>query len=150
MNCLTVPLSIQSLLFLAQGSLEKLHLYGWLFLRRNTVFLRIDPISGLVSLTVQFSDSTFSLIPGLSGTTMILVATKENSVTVPSTMMTLIENDVWEVFVLENGIPRKRHIVIGIRSGSRYEIIEGLVFGDTLINLGHTLVSDGCSVRVVL
>ena len=109
-----------------------------------------DPISGLVSLTVQFSDSTASLIPGLSGRTMILVSTKENSISIPTTMMTLVENDLWEVFVLENGIPRKRHIVTGIRSGSRYEIIEGLVFGDSLIDLGHTLVSDGCSVRVVL
>lgn len=109
-----------------------------------------DPISGLVSLTVQFSDSTSSLIPGLSGTTMTLVSTKENSITVPTTMMTLVQNNIWEVFVLENGIPRKRHVVTGIRNGARYEIIEGLVFGDSLINLGHTLVSDGCSVRVVL
>ena len=109
-----------------------------------------DPISGLVSLTVQFSDATSSLVSGLSGTTMILVSTKENSVTVPSTMMTLVENDVWEVFVLENGVPTKRHIVTGIRNGSRYEVVNGLVFGDSLIHLGHTLVSDGCSVRVVL
>ncbi len=109
-----------------------------------------DPISGLVSLTVQFSDSTSSLISGISGTTMILVSTKENSIVVPSTMMTLVENDVWEVFVLENGVPGKRNIVTGIRNGSRYEVTSGLVFGDSLINLGHTLVTDGCSVRVVL
>ncbi len=109
-----------------------------------------DPISGLVSLTVQFSDSTLSLISGISGTTMILLSTKENSIVVPSTMMTLVENDVWEVFVLENGVPRKRNIVTGVRNGSRYEVTSGLVFGDSLINLGHTLVTDGCSVRVVL
>ena len=108
-----------------------------------------DAVSGLVAMTVQFSDTTGSLIPGLSGVSMLLLSTSDSAIVLPSSMMTPIDESTWEIFVLENGHATRRVVQSGLRNGTRYEIIEGLAVGDSVINLGHTLLSEGSPVRVV-
>ncbi len=108
-----------------------------------------DAVSGLVAMTVQFSDTTGSLIPGLSGVSMLLLSTRDDAIVLPSSMMAPIDGSTWEIFILENGHATRRVVQSGIRNGTRYEIIEGLTVGDSVINLGHTLLSEGSRVRVV-
>ncbi len=108
-----------------------------------------DAVSGLVAMTVQFSDSTHSLIPGLSGVAMLLLSTFDDSIVLPSSMMAPIDESTWEIFVLEDGLASRRVVHSGIRNGNRYQIIDGLAVGDSVINLGHTLLSEGSAVRVV-
>ncbi len=108
-----------------------------------------DAVSGLVAMTVQFTDTTGTLIPGLSGVTMVSLATKENAVVLPGSTMTPVSEFIWEVAVVHEGKASIRRVTSGIRNGNRYEITEGLIPGDSVISLGNTLVSQGTPIRVV-
>ncbi len=108
-----------------------------------------DVISGLVSLTIQITDSTSSLLPGLSGMTLVSLETRENAIVLPGSMMTYVNENEMEVMVVENGYAIRRTVQTGLRNGISYEITEGLSMGDSVINLGHTLVSEEALVRVV-
>lgn len=108
-----------------------------------------DMVSGLVALSVQFTDSTGTLVPGLSGMTMVSLETKEDVVVLPGNMMTFVSEEFMEVVLLVNGKASRQIVETGIRNGISYEITGGLAPGDSVINLGHTIVSDGAQVRVV-
>jgi membrane fusion protein (multidrug efflux system) len=108
-----------------------------------------DAVSGLVSMTAQFPDSTGSLVPGLSGVAIVSVKTMENALVVPGNMMTFTGGNTMEVALIHDGEVIIRQVETGIVNGVSYEIISGLAEGDTLINMGHTLVSEGSQVRVV-
>jgi RND family efflux transporter MFP subunit len=108
-----------------------------------------DPLSGMVAMTAQFPDSSGNLVPGLTGTAVVMLETRENAVVVPAGMMTFIEGNKMEVALVKDGKAVIRQVETGIRNGVYYEIVTGLTPGDTLIDMGHTLVSDGSPVRVV-
>ncbi len=108
-----------------------------------------DPVSGMVAITAQFPDSSGNLVPGLTGTAAVMLETRENAVVVPAGMMTFIEDSKMEVALVKDGQAVIRQVETGIRNGVFYEIVTGLALGDTLIDMGHTLVSDGSPVRVV-
>ncbi len=108
-----------------------------------------DAVSGLVSLTVQFADTTASLIPGLSGMALVALETREDAVVLPGSMMSYVSADIMEIMLVQNGFATKQLVETGIRNGISYEITSGLVPGDSVIDLGHTLVPEGALVRVV-
>ncbi|MEA3266069.1 MAG: efflux RND transporter periplasmic adaptor subunit [Candidatus Fermentibacteria bacterium] len=109
-----------------------------------------DVVSGLVALTVQFDDTTSSLVPGLSGMAMISIETMEDVLVLPGSMMTFIDERTMEIFLVRSGTAVKQIVSTGIRNGISYEITGGVQPGDSVINLGHTLVSEGTQVRVVV
>ena len=51
-------------------------------------------VSGLVSLTVQFTDTCGTLVPGLSGMTMVSLETIEDVVVLPGNMMTFVSEEL--------------------------------------------------------
>ncbi len=108
-----------------------------------------DVVSGLVSLTVQFTDTTASLIPGLSGMALVALETRENAIVLPGSMMSYVSADIMEVLLVREGSATKQFVETGIRNGISYEITNGLFPGDSVIDLGHTLISEGALVRVV-
>ncbi|MCK5130869.1 MAG: efflux RND transporter periplasmic adaptor subunit [Candidatus Sabulitectum sp.] len=108
-----------------------------------------DVVSGLVAMIVQFTDTTGTLVPGLSGMTMVSLETRENTTVLPGSMMTFISENTMEVVLIQDGTATVRTVETGIRNGITYEIIDGLAAGDSVVNLGHTLVSEGTPVRVV-
>jgi len=109
----------------------------------------VDAVSGLVALSVQFSDTTGALVPGLSGMAVVSLDTKENALVLPGNVMTPLEENIWEVAVVRNNTVSIQRVTSGIRNGNRYEITEGLQPGDSVIVLGNTLVSSGTMIRVV-
>ncbi len=108
-----------------------------------------DPVSGLVSLTVQFPDTTGRLIPGISGMAMISMRTADSAVVLSETAMTPAGECCWEVAVIRDGRAELIMVQTGISNGIRHEVANGLAPGDSVITLGHNLVSQGQQVRVV-
>jgi len=109
----------------------------------------VDPLSGMVAMTAQFPDSSGNLVPGLTGTAVVMLETREHAVVVQAGMMTFVEGNTMEVALVSNGRAVIRQVETGIRNGVSYEIAAGLAPGDSLINMGHTLVFEGSPVRVV-
>lgn len=108
-----------------------------------------DPVSGLVALSVQFNDSTGMLIPGLSGMTMLSLETRDSALVLGENSLTPVGDCCWEAAVIRSGTVEKVQVSTGISCGNRHEITAGLLPGDSVITLGHTIVSSGETVRVV-
>lgn len=108
-----------------------------------------DPVSGLVALSVQFLDSSDVLVPGLSGLVMVSLETADSALVLGESALTPKGECCWEAAVVRNGTAHLTEVRTGIASGNRHEIIEGLLPGDTVITLGHTLVSNGQAVRLI-
>jgi membrane fusion protein (multidrug efflux system) len=54
-----------------------------------------------------------------------------------------------DVYVIEDGIAKRRAIVLGPVRGGFGEVMEGLQPGETVVSKGVTRVVDGSKVRVV-
>lgn len=108
-----------------------------------------DPVSGLVSLTAQFTDTAGLLIPGLSGRVMLALETREGVPVLGEDALTPVGECCWEVAVIRDGRVELTDIESGISSGNRHEITRGLSPGDSVITLGHSLITPGEPFRVV-
>lgn len=51
------------------------------------------------------------------------------------------------VFVVEDGVARLRPVTLGIRSGDRYQVLNGLREGEVVISFGQKTLKDGSAVR---
>ena len=52
------------------------------------------------------------------------------------------------VFVVEDGIARKREVTLGIREGAYFEVLDGLKEDDAVVIMGQQRLRDGMAVRV--
>ncbi len=109
----------------------------------------IDPLSGLVSVMVQFHDSSGRLRSGMTGTATIGLETSENTVVLPLQVLLHKDESSWEAALVLNNVVQIVPIEIGIVNGTDFEITMGVEPGDSVIFLGHHLVDDGSPVRVV-
>ena len=109
----------------------------------------VDPISGLVPARVGFSDTSGTLFAGLDGIASIATVTEDHLPVLPQMALEPMADGGWRVSVVENGRVREREAQAGLQSGFRLQIVSGVEPGDSVVVLGHTLASDGDSVRVV-
>ncbi len=77
----------------------------------------------------------------------VVVRRAEDALLVPTSAVLGVETR--SVFVLENGIARRRVVKVGISNGDWTQILEGLSLSDTVITLGNRNLVDGMKVRVV-
>lgn len=108
-----------------------------------------DPVSGLVSLSVQFSDTTGKLVPGLSGMTMLSLETRESVPVLGESCLTPLGECCWEAALVRDGRAQLVMVTTGISNGSRHEVTDGVQPGDSVITLGHSIVASGEQVRAV-
>ena len=57
------------------------------------------------------------------------------------------EEDAWTVFVVDDGVARRRAVELGRQSGLEAEVRDGLVAGDEVILYPSALVTDGSAVH---
>ena len=148
-------------LFLAERHLQKLavgqpvlfsteHYPGELFQGEiASVSHSVDPLSGLVPVMVQFHDSSELLRSGMTGSATIALETVQNAIVLPQHVLKPVDGNSWEAILIRDGIAETAPLETGIVNGTNFEITEGISPGDTVIALGHHLVSDGDLVKVV-
>ena len=146
-------ISYRHLQYLAEGLpviLTTLHYPSELFPGEVVSFSSFaDPLSGLVSVMVQFHDSSGRLRSGMTGIVTISLETSEDTVVLPLRALLHRDESTWEAAVISNGIARINQVEIGIINGTDFEITMGVEPGDSVILLGHHLVADGSPVWVV-
>lgn len=92
-------------------------------------------------------DTDKELIVGMSARVRILVDKRDNVLTISKNC--LIEEDGSKyVYIVEDGIAKRRDVETGLYDSERIEIISGLKDGDMVVEKGQQLLSDG--VRVTL
>ncbi|MEN8208577.1 MAG: efflux RND transporter periplasmic adaptor subunit [Candidatus Fermentibacteria bacterium] len=109
----------------------------------------VDPLSGLVSVTVQFHDSSGRLRSGMTGTATIGLEISEDTVVLPQRTLIHRDESSWQAALVRSGFAEITQVEIGIINGTDFEISAGVEPGDSVIVLGHHLVADGSPVRVV-
>ncbi|MCP1727707.1 membrane fusion protein (multidrug efflux system) [Natronospira proteinivora] len=112
---------------------------------------RISPIvnadSGTVKTTVRVQDSDGLLRPGAFARVRILYETRDNALMVPRQALTF-ENGRTSLFVVEDGVAKRRTVTTGQSSDGWVEITEGLSEQLPVITLGHATLRDGAKVRI--
>jgi len=115
----------------------------------TSVSSAVDPVSGLVSLTIQIHDRSGLLRSGMTGTAFVNLETALDAVVLPQNVMRPAGENGWMVALLREGHALIVPIETGIASGTDLEVTTGVSPGDTVIVLGSSLVSSGDIVRVV-
>ena len=109
---------------------------------------RIDVQSGTVKVTVEVSDKSMKLKPGMFVEVKIIVGEKENIIVIPRKCL-IYKRDKKYVFVFNKGKVLKREVDSGISEGGDIEIVSGLKEDEKIIIVGVEALKDGQRVKVV-
>lgn len=112
-----------------------------------------------VSPTLSVTNRTFEiemvipnkdgkLKPEMSANILIEKSVITDAIVLPQDLIIDFGNDKF-VYVLENGIARKKIISLGGRSNNNVHVTSGLNSGDVLISEGYQSVSDGDKVQII-
>lgn len=106
---------------------------------------RVDSESGTVKVTLAVSDQTGNLRPGMFAKARIVYEIHENTLLVPAAAV-LAEDAEASVFVVEDGIAKRRSVTTGLESGERIEVTSGLEGSEQVIVVGQSALRDGTPV----
>jgi len=108
----------------------------------------VDPQTGTFKLTVEVSDPTRRLKPGMFGRIRIVSDRRENALRIPRNA--IVETaDTAYVFVVNGDVAEKRVIETGFTDGAYVEVRQGLDDGERFVVVGQSGLRDGASVTVV-
>jgi len=100
----------------------------------------------IFSVTVVANPGKEIFREGMGGDVDIIIESKKNILTVPFDAVK-IDGKKSGVFIIKDGIARKRDVKLGLMSDIAYEVVGGLKEGD-VIAVGKTALKDGDQVRV--
>ncbi|MBD3278866.1 MAG: efflux RND transporter periplasmic adaptor subunit [Candidatus Aegiribacteria sp.] len=109
----------------------------------------VDPLSGLVSVMVQFHDPSARLRSGMTGTATLGLETAQDAVVLPLKALIHSGPDSYRAALVRGGTAELVEIETGISRGTMREITSGVDPGDSVIYMGNHLVENGERVRVV-
>lgn len=102
-----------------------------------------DPLNQQYRAYLEVSIPAERLIPGLSGEASIIRNRRDGSLLAPRSAL-----KDGAVFVIENGIARRRPVTTGFRGLNVFEITEGAAEGDRVATSGLDALRDGSRVGV--
>jgi len=110
----------------------------------------IDPRTRMGWARVYIPNKDHALLPGMLAEVYVLTSEKENVLVIPSSA-TLYDalQDKYYVFVVKDGIAKKRFIETGLEGEDFTEVRNGLKKGETIVVKGQGLLRDGIRVKVV-
>ena len=113
--------------------------------RVASVGTRIDPTTRSVTIRALIDNNEHRLRPGMFMTIRVVRAERD-ALMVPERAIVPEETRHY-VFVVEDGIARKREVMVGRRRPGEVEILEGVIPSDQIIVDGTLDVRDGQPVR---
>jgi len=108
----------------------------------------VDPLTGTFKITVEVSDSSRRLKPGMFGRIAIVYDRHENALQIPRNAI-IQEAGEPSVFVVDGDTAERRVVRTGYVEGGRIEIVEGLADNEQFVLAGQTGLRDGSKVTVI-
>lgn len=112
---------------------------------------RISPVvdagSGTFRVVAAFAGQQ-GLKPGMFGRLQILYDRRQAALTVPRQSLVEADGEA-SVFVVVDGVAKRRVLRLGHVNGEYAEVLEGLAAGDRVITAGRIAVRDGTRVEVL-
>jgi membrane fusion protein (multidrug efflux system) len=110
--------------------------------------LRISPVvdsqSGTVRVVVDLPSSD-ALRPGMFANVQLVLDAHRDAVVVSKKAL-VYEDESPHVFVVEDGVAKRRPVSIGYQDASRAEITDGLERGEFVVLVGQSTLKDGSAV----
>jgi membrane fusion protein (multidrug efflux system) len=108
----------------------------------------VDPDTGTFKITIEISDQERRVKPGMFGRISIVYDQRENALQIPRGA--LIEDDAGtRVFVVEEGIARRRAVETGYSERGMVEILSGLSDDDVIVTVGQVGLKDESKVTII-
>jgi membrane fusion protein (multidrug efflux system) len=108
----------------------------------------VDALTGTFKITVEVSDSSRRLKPGMFGRISIVYDRHENVLQIPRNAI-IQEAGQPAVFVVDGETAQRRVVETGYIEGGRIEIVEGLTDDEQFVLVGQTGLRDGSKVSVI-
>jgi RND family efflux transporter MFP subunit len=109
---------------------------------------RIDTQTGTVKVTVEVTDESLRLTPGMFVEVRIAIGAKEDVVTIPRKAILYKQNKTY-VFVVNQSQVSQREIELGLTEEDYVEVTSGLNEGEVIVVVGVEGLKDGQRVDVV-
>lgn len=106
---------------------------------------RVDSATGTVKVTLGVTNVDGQLRPGMFARAKIVYEVHEQALLVPADAV-LAEDAQPAVFVVEDGIARRRDVTTGFENGGNIEVTSGLQGSDKVIVVGQAALRDGTPV----
>jgi membrane fusion protein (multidrug efflux system) len=108
----------------------------------------VDPLTGTFKITVEVSDSSRRLKPGMFGRITVVYDRHENVLQIPRNAI-IQEAGEPAVYVVDGETAQRRVVRTGYIEGGRIEIVEGLTDDEQFVLVGQTGLRDGSKVSVI-
>ena len=108
----------------------------------------VDPNTGTFKITIEVSDASRRLKPGMFGRISIVYDKHINALQVPRSAV-IEESGESAVFVVEDDIAQHRPVVTGYSQNGFVEIVDGLSDGEAFVTVGQSGLKQGAKVTVI-
>ena len=108
----------------------------------------VDPETGTFKVTLEVSDETQRLLPGMFGRFRIVYDSRPDALLVPRVALVDDESER-AVFIVEDGVAKRLAVQTGYPSGEHIEVVEGLGEDASVIVIGQAGLKDGSTVEVI-
>lgn len=109
----------------------------------------LDEQTHTIPVEIRLQNDELLLKPGMFARVTLITERKANVVVIPRDVILGGKINPHYVYVVEDGIARKRFVKPGIIEGARCEIADGLKAGEMLVINGMNFLADGIGVEVV-
>ncbi len=106
-----------------------------------------DPSTRNVRMKALVSNPHHRLKPGFFAEVTLPIGTRTDAILIPESAL-LSQEGKYYVFVVQEGVARRKEIETGMRADGKVEILKGIQRGDRIITVGHEQLSDGMKVKI--
>jgi len=108
----------------------------------------VDPETGTFKITVEISDPERRVKPGMFGRIAIVYDQRENALKIPRSAL-LEESLSTSVFVVEEGLAKRREVETGYSDRGMVEILGGLSDEDRIVTVGQIGLKADSKVTII-
>ncbi len=101
-----------------------------------------------IAIRGEIPNADVRLRPGLFARVNLVLATRENALTLPEQAV-VPQGDAHFVYRVVEGKAARTPVTLGLRQDGRAEILSGLDAGDVVVTAGHLKLADGKPVSVI-
>ncbi|PRC93830.1 MdtA/MuxA family multidrug efflux RND transporter periplasmic adaptor subunit [Solimicrobium silvestre] len=112
----------------------------------QTIDNQIDPTTGMVKLKAEFANTDLNLFPSQFVNAKLLLETKHNVITVPSSAIQRGRSSSFAFVVAADSTVSQHTVVVGTTQGDKTEVVSGLQSGDIVVIDGADKLRDGAKV----
>ena len=108
----------------------------------------VDPETGTFKLTIEISDETRRIKPGMFARIGVVVDQRENALRIPRGAL-LEDDSTTSVYVVKDGVAEQRAVETGFSDRGMVEIVSGLSDDEQVVTVGQLGLIDGAKVSVI-